>query len=129
MCAAAGRYNRPAAIRRLPSDKASLTRTVLDHLLDLGLYSFKVERSRSLHRRIVDRGLRQLSDVLLHLDEAPELPAKEVIAVAEGAGVSRLAANSGRALEGILAVVNYRGLVGGGFSTRPPMGLLEEHKF
>ena len=84
----------------------SLTRTVLDHLLDLLLYRLEVERSRILHRRVFDCSLRQLSDVLLYLDEAPELPGKEVIAIPEGTGISRLAANSGRALERILPDVD-----------------------
>jgi hypothetical protein len=57
----------------------SLTRTVLDHLLNLPLHRLEVERSRVLHRRVFDCSLRQLPDVLLDYDEAPELPRKEVI--------------------------------------------------
>ena len=64
-----------------------LTWAVLDHLLDLLLHRLEVEGSRVLHRRIVDRRLRQLRDVLLDQDEAPELAGEEVVAVAEGAGV------------------------------------------
>ena len=76
----------------LVSNNLLLTWTVLDHLLDLGLYRFEVERSRSLHRRKLNRGLRQLGYVLLDLDEAPELAGEEVVAEAPSTGVSRLAA-------------------------------------
>src|SRR5215470_7990274 len=60
-----------------------LTRAVLDRLLNLLLYRFKIERSRSLHRRKLDRGLREIPDVLLDNDEAPELAGEEVVAIAE----------------------------------------------
>src|SRR5262249_19821690 len=83
-----------------------LPRTVLGHLLDLSLHRLEVERSRVLHRRITDCGLRQLRDVLLHHDEATEFSGKEVVAITEGAGVRRLATGSGCALERILANVD-----------------------
>src|SRR6185436_13128792 len=70
-----------------------LTRTVLDHLLNLGLYSFKIERSRSLHWRKLDRRLRQLSDVLLDHHEPPELSGEKVVHVSTAQMVQTLAAN------------------------------------
>src|SRR5262245_51736000 len=85
-----------------------LTRAILDHLLDLLLHCLEVEGSRVLHRRIVDRGQRQLLDELLDQDEAPELAREEVLAVPEGAGVRRFTANVRRALERILANVDDR---------------------
>src|SRR5262245_46332599 len=91
-----------AGARAFASGRSLLTRMVLDRLLDLLLHRFKVERGRGLHRREFDRGLRQIPDVLLDHDEAPELATEEVVAVTEGAGVSRLAANARRALEWIL---------------------------
>ena len=95
-------YPPPLEVGRLIPEKLtdslltsfSLTWTVLDHLLDLLLYRLEVERSRVLHRRVFDCSLRQLSDVLLDLDEAPELPGKEVIAIPEGTRISRLAVQS-----------------------------------
>src|SRR5262249_48151893 len=66
---------------------------VLAHLLDLLLHRFEVERRRVLHRRIIDRRLRQLRDILLHEHEAPELAGEEVVAVTERACVGRFAAN------------------------------------
>src|SRR5262249_37859636 len=73
------------------SGRSLLTRPVLHRLLNLLLHCFKVERSRSLHRRKLDRGLRQVADVLLDHDEAPELPGEEVVAVPERPRVRRLA--------------------------------------
>src|SRR5262245_30505472 len=93
-------------VRARQQYSVSLTRTVLSHLLDLSLHRLEVERSRILHRRIIDCGLRQLRDVLLHHDEAPEFSGKEVVAITEGAGVRRLATGSGCALERILANVD-----------------------
>src|SRR5262245_49511372 len=46
---------------------------VPDGLVDLLLDRVEVERRRVLHRRIVDRGRRQLPDGLLNDHEAPEL--------------------------------------------------------
>src|SRR5262245_66686732 len=91
-----------------------LTWAVLDHLVYLLLHRIKVEGRRVLHRRIVDRRLRQLGDVLLDHDEAPELTREEVVAIAPGAGVWRLAPKIRRAFERILANVDQRGHVRGG---------------
>src|SRR5262249_10116864 len=59
-------------------------------------------------------------------DEAPELTCVKVVAVAEGASVRRLATNTRRALERILANVDHRGHVRSGLFARPAPGLLEE---
>src|SRR5262249_54066813 len=105
-----------------------LTRTVLHHLLDFPFHRLEIERRRILHRRIVNCGLRELSDVLLDHDEAPELAGEEVIAVTEGAGVGRLAASVWRALEWILADVDQPWHVGGGLFARPAIRLLVERE-
>src|SRR5262249_6030481 len=119
----------PVAVRG-PSRQAVclLTRAVLDRLLDLLLHRFEVERSRSLHRRKFNRGLRQISDVLLDHDETPELTGVEVLAVAEGAGVGRLAADIRRAFERILPDVDQSRHVGRGLFARPAERLLEERE-
>ena len=78
--------NRPLT-ERCHRTSFSLTRAVLDHLLNLPLHRLEVERSRVLHRRIFDCSLRQLPDVLLDQDEAPELAGEEVVHVAERASV------------------------------------------
>src|SRR5262245_6503422 len=90
-----------------------LTGPVLHHLLNLPLHRLEVEGSRVLHRRVIDCGLRQLCDVLLDHDEAPELAGEEVVAVTEGAGVRRLATGSGCSFERILANVDQPRHVGG----------------
>src|SRR4249920_123919 len=93
ICAAASRHNRLAAICSLSSEKASLTWTVLDHLLNLGLYSFKVERSWRLHRRKLDSGFRQFCHVLLDHHEPPELSGVKFVHVSTAQMVQSLAAN------------------------------------
>src|SRR5215813_1421131 len=103
-----------AARLERPGPVSLLTWAVLDHLLDLFLHRLEVEGGRVLHRRILDRRQRQLLDKLLDQDETPELAGEEVLAVAEGAGVRRLAANIRRALERILANVDDRGHVRSG---------------
>src|SRR5262245_52364057 len=113
-------------VRSFLSGRFLLTRAVLDRLLDLLLHRFEVERSRRLHRREFDGGLRQISDVLLDHDEAPELTSIEVVAVAEGAVVGRLAADARRALERILPNVHHSGHVGRGLFARPAIGLRKE---
>src|SRR5262245_25611686 len=70
-----------------------LTWAVLDHLVYLLLHRIQVEGRRVLHRRIVDRRLRQLGDVLLHHDEAPELAGEEVVHVAAAQVVEGFAAD------------------------------------
>jgi len=65
---------------------------VLDHLLDLPLDRFEVEGNRVLHRGILDRRQRQLLNELPGLDEVLELATVEVVAIAPGARVGRLAA-------------------------------------
>src|SRR5262245_54202720 len=117
-----------ADARALPSGHSLLTRAVLHRLLNLLLHRFKVERSRTLHRRILDRGLRQIGDVLLDHDEAPELAGEEVVAVAEGSGVGRLAANVRRALERVLANVDHSRHVGRGLFAWPTPRLREERE-
>src|SRR5262249_56674364 len=86
----------------------------------------EVEGRRILHGRIVDGRQRQLLDVLLGQDEAPELTGKEVVAVAEGPRVGRLAANKWRTLERILANVDQGGHIRRGLFTWPAPRLLEE---
>src|SRR5262249_51406402 len=100
-------------------DGLLLTWAVLDHLVYLLLHCIKVEGRRVLHRWIVDCRLRQLGDVLLDHDEAPELTGEEVVAITPGAGVGRLAPKTRRALERILANVDQRGHVSGGLLARP----------
>src|SRR5262245_3198745 len=117
-----------ADARALPSGHSLRTRAVLHRLLNLLLHRFKVERSRTLHRWILDCGLRQIGDVLLDHDEAPELAGKEVVAVAERAGVRRFAASTRRALEWILANVDHSGHVGRGLFARPAIRLCEERE-
>src|SRR5262249_18504341 len=99
-----------------------------DHLLDLGFYSFEVERSRGLHWRELDGSLRQFCDVLLDHHEAPELPGKELVHVARRADVQRFASNGLRALERILTNVDHRRHVGRGLFARPAPRLLEERE-
>src|SRR4029077_20090719 len=68
-------------------------------------------------------GLRQLRDVLLDHDEPPELAGVEVVAVAEGAGVGRIAANIRSTLERGLADVDHHGHVRRGLLARPAVRL------
>src|SRR5262245_15525553 len=117
-----------ADARALASGRSLLTRAVLYRFLNLLLHRFKVERSRTLHRRKFDRGLREISDVLLDHDEAPELPGKEFVHVAGSADVQRLAANTRRALEGILANVDHSGHVGRKLFARPAPRLRVERE-
>src|SRR5262245_51895222 len=105
-----------------------MTWPVFSHLLDLLFHRIEVEGSRVLHRRIVDRRQRQLLDVLLDHDEAPELTGEEVVRIARGAGVPRLAAKIRRALERILAEVDQAGHVRGGLFARPTPRLREERE-
>src|SRR5215831_15689003 len=105
-----------------------LTFAVPDHLLDLLFHRIKVEGGRVLHRRIVDRRQRQLLDKLLDHDEAPELTGEEVVGIARGAGVPRLAAKIRRALERILANVDQAGHVRGDLFARPAPRLREERE-
>src|SRR5262245_63208250 len=118
-----------ADARALASGRSLLTRAVLYRFLNLLLHRFKVERSRTLHRRKFDRGLREISDVLLDHDEAPELPGKEFVHVAGSGDVQGLAANTRRALEGILADVDHSGHVGRVLFARPAPRLGEEREF
>src|SRR5262249_39853165 len=125
--AASCRGRRPTS--GFPVGKSLLTFAMPDHLLDLLLHRIKVERRRVLHRRIVDRRQRQLLDELLDQDEAPELAGKEVVDVRGSAGVERLAANTRRALERILANVDHGGHVRGGLFAGPPPWLRKEREF
>src|SRR5262245_36866133 len=115
-------------VRSFLSGRFLLTRAVLDRLLDLLLHRFEVERSRRLHGREFDGGLRQIPDVLLDHHEAPELTGVEVLAVAEGTGVGRLAANIRRAFERILPDVDQSRHVGRGLFARPAERLLVERE-
>ena len=99
---------------------------LLDHLVDFCLDRLEVEGRRSLHRRIIDRRLRQLRHLLLHEDEAPELAGIEVVHVAAAQCRWRLAADRRRSLERILADVDDVGHVGRHLFARPAVGLLEE---
>src|SRR6516165_5142049 len=101
---------------------------VLEHLLDLLLHRIEIEGCRILHRRIVDCRLRQLCDVLLDHNEAPELAREEVVAVAPGAGVGRLAPHAGRAFERVLANVDQAGHVRGDLFARPAPRLRKERE-
>src|SRR5262249_6671565 len=76
--------------------------------------------------RVVDRRHRQLTDILLDQDEAPELASVKVLAVAKGTLVRRLAANVRRPLEWVLTDVDHRGHVRRIFFAGPAPGLLEE---
>src|SRR5262249_59990884 len=58
--------------------------------------------------------------------EPPELAAHEVVHVAAAGVVEALTAGDRRPFERILADVDDRGHVGGGFLARPPVRLLEE---
>src|SRR5262245_51345425 len=69
-----------------------LTFAVLEHLLNLLLDCIEVEGRRVLHRRIIDRRLRQLCDVLLHHNKAPHLAPEEVVHVATALVVEAFAA-------------------------------------
>src|SRR5262249_24721342 len=105
-----------------------LTFAVPDHLLDLLLHRIEIEGCRVLPRRVVDRRLRQLCDVLLNHDEAPELTGEEADGIARGAGVPRLAAKIRRALERILANVDQAGHVRGDLFARPAPRLRKERE-
>ena len=54
---------------------------VLDYLIDLGFYGFKVEGRWCLHRWILDGRFRELRHIFLNHDEAPELSRIEVVHV------------------------------------------------
>src|SRR5215467_4717695 len=84
-----------AGARAFSSSRSLLTWTVLDHLLAFLFHHFEVEGSRSLHRRILDCGARQLLDMLLGLDEAPSLAGEEAVEIVKGASVSRLTRSCG----------------------------------
>ena len=98
----------------------------LDHFLNLPLDGVEVERRRRLHRRKLDRRLRQRRHVLLHEDKAPELAGIKVIHVAAAHVVGRFAAGPRRSLERILADVDDRRHVGGHLFAGPAERLLEE---
>src|SRR5947209_4046691 len=53
----------------------------LHHLINFLFDGFKIERGRLLHRRIIDRRLRQLEVFLLHENEALELTSIETVRV------------------------------------------------
>src|SRR5204863_9040852 len=100
-----------------------------DQLLDFLFHRFEVEGSRVLHRRIFDCGRRQLRNVRLEQDEAPELPGKEVVHVAACASVCRLAANRRRTFKWVLAKVDHPWHIGCGLFAWPAKRLRIEREF
>ena len=106
-------------VRLLPS-------LVPDRLLDLLFYRIEVEGGRVLHRRILNRRLRELRHLLLDEHEAPELARIEVVHVAAAEVIQALAANGRRPLEGILAEIHDRGHVGRDLRSGPASRLLVE---
>src|SRR5262249_56608615 len=97
-------------------------------LLDLLLVRFEVERSGRLHWRVVDRCLGELSDVLLHHHESPELASEKILSVPKSAIVWRFATDVRRPFERVLADVDQHRHVRGGLLTWPAPGLLEEYE-
>ena len=79
---------------------------VLDRFLDFLFHRIEVERSRILHRRVVDRRHSEFCDLLLDQDEAPKLAGIEIVPVAEGAVVRGLAADRRRPLKRVLSDID-----------------------
>src|SRR5215510_12890489 len=100
-----------------------LTWTVLDHLIDFLLHRLEVEGSRVLHWWIVDRRLRQLRNILLDHDEAPELAGVEVVHVTTAQLVEVFTTYRRCSLERILANVEHQRHVRCGLFTRPAIRL------
>src|SRR5215831_3381065 len=98
----------------------------LDQFVDLSFHGLKVERSRRLHRRIVDRCLGELGHFLLDHHEAPELAGVKVVHVAAAQGVQVFAAGGRRPFKRILAYVVHHRHVGGRFFSGPTVRLLIE---
>src|SRR5215467_15842602 len=102
---------------------------LLRQFVNLAFDRFEVERGGLLHRRKIDRRLRQREDFLLHLDEAPELTGKKAVHVALGRVVPGLTSQRGRPLERILSEVDDTWHVRSGLFVRPSERLLEELEF
>ena len=103
-------------------------RVGLDHLFNLGFDGIEVERSRCLHRRILDGRLCQLEDPLLHVDEALQLTAHEIVEVTGTLIVHRLTLYRRCPLERVLADIDWRRHVRRVLLARPTIGLLDKHE-
>jgi hypothetical protein len=90
----------------------------LDGGFNLLLYGLHVEGSRRLHRREVDKALRELADLLLHEHEPPELVLKP-IGKLHRAGYSR-------ALKGVEANVGQDRPINLDRVAEPASGLVDE---
>src|SRR5262245_61443558 len=83
-CALSSRGATPAAttgVGRMTQFFAGrlLARSSRSFLRDLLLQRFEVEARALLYRRELDKGLRHLGDLLLHVDEAPELVGEPIL--------------------------------------------------
>src|SRR4029079_11181459 len=81
---------RAVVLDRPPLTFRLVASVIPDHLINLSLYSLKIETGRCLHRRKVDGRFRKLCHLLLHGDETPELTGIEVIHVSATEIVQRL---------------------------------------
>src|ERR1700733_12817222 len=101
----------------------------LNRFFNLSLDGVQVKRGRCLHRRVVDGCLRQRSDALLNVDEAPELATHEIVKVARGLVVEGLTMYRRRTLKGVLANIHRRRHIRRQLFSRPTVRLLNELKF
>ncbi len=100
----------------------------LDRFFYLRLDGIEVEGRRCLHRRKFDCRLRQFNDLLLHVDEAPQLAAHEIVEVTGGLVVEGLPVDRRCPLERVLADIDRRRHIRRQLLSRPTVGLLDEHE-
>src|SRR5262249_9457458 len=117
---------RRAWVIRPPRSVWLLPFVSLDQFVDLSFHGLEVERSRRLHRRIVDRCLGELGHFLLDHHETPEFAGVKVVHVPAAQGVQVFAANGRCPFKRILAYVVHRRHVSRGFFSRPTVRLLVE---
>ena len=94
----------------------------LHHLINFLFDGFKIERGRLLHRRIIDRRLRQLEDFLLHENEALELTSIETVRVTAAQVVEGLPAKRRRSPKGSWRMLTMVGMSVMVFSPGQPQG-------
>src|SRR5208283_590266 len=119
----------PASPPPAPPPRSLLPFVGLDGFLDLFLNGLDVEARRRLHRRKIDRRLRELTHRFLHENEAPELARHEIVHVASSEIVHVFAADRWCPLERILTDINNGWHVGRDLLPWPALRLLEESEF
>src|SRR5208283_3156390 len=119
----------PASPPPAPPPSSLLPFVGLDGFLDLFLNGLDVEARRRLHRRKIDRRLRELTHRFLHENEAPELARHEIIHITAAEIVQIFAADRWGPLERVLTDVDNGWHVGRNLLPRPALRLLKELEF